>query len=174
MMREFFINTVRSVLLAAVAAMLLGSHSVWAQEVQSPPKPAQVTTPETSADALNVQSGSEQQSAGAAQNASPIPALSAGQKFKYGLRQAFYTPGAYIAPAFGAAIRRTQELDVPSKTNQDKFADYLSDYARDFGTSSTTELFSSGIYPALFKQNPIYTPLKEISQGKASRRARLL
>lgn len=107
-------------------------------------------------------------------NNTPAVALTAGEKFHYGLRQAFYTPGAYIAPAIGAGYRRFQEADAPAKTGGDKFADYLSDYARLFGTLSTTEIFGSGIYPILFKQNPKYISLKETSQGSASGRARFL
>jgi hypothetical protein len=65
-------------------------------------------------------------------------------------------------------------VSLPAKTGKDKFGDYLSDYARVFGTSSATELFGSGVYPTLFKQNPKYTKLKEITNGRASRRARLI
>ncbi len=140
----------------------------------APVRSAGITQEGSNTDAPNIQSGVASRSANGSQNGPPIPVLSARQKFRYGLRQAFFSPGAYIAPGVGAALRRTQELEVPAKTGKDEFADYLSNYARDFGTSSTTELFGSGIYPALFKQNPIYTPLKEISQEKASRRARLL
>lgn len=118
----------------------------------------------------------------AGQNGSPnnssqtfvAPVLTPNQKLRYGLRQAFYTPGAYIGPAFGTLIRRSRESEVESKTAGDNFADYLSDYARTFGTGSTTELFGAGIYPVLFKQNPKYTTLKERSQGRASHGARLL
>lgn len=116
------------------------------------------------------QSGSQNNSAGAF----VAPVLTTNQKLKYGLRQAFYSPGAYIGPAFGTLIRRSRELGVESKTGGDEFADYLSDYARTFGTASATELFGAGIYPVLFKQNPKYTTLKERSQGRASRRARFL
>lgn len=107
--------------------------------------------------------------------APPIEVPTARQKLRYGLRQAFYTPGAYIGPAFGAGIRRLQSRysKVPAKTGRDVFGDYLSDYAREFGTASTTELFGSGIYPTLFKQNTKYTRLKEITNGSASRTARL-
>lgn len=119
-------------------------------------------------------SGGSSQSAGGGLNNASAVALTAGEKFHYGLRQAFYTPGAYIAPAISAGYRRFQEADLPSKTGGDKFADYLSDYARVFGTLSTTEIFGSGIYPILFKQNPKYISLKETSQGSASGRARFL
>ena len=107
--------------------------------------------------------------------APPIEVLTAKQKLRYGLKQAFYTPGAYIGPALGAGIRALQSRDaiVPAKTGKDVFGDYLSDYAREFGTSSTTEIFGSGIYPALFKQNTKYTKLKDITNGRASRSARL-
>ena len=119
---------------------------------------------------IPIQNGSQNNSA----QTFVAPVLTPNQKLKYGLRQAFYSPGAYIGPAFGTLIRRSQELEVESKTGGDKFADYLSDYARTFGTGSTTELLGAGIYPVLFKQNPKYTTLEERSQGRASRRARLL
>ena len=105
--------------------------------------------------------------------APPLQVLTSRQKLRYGLRQAFFTPGAYIAPAIGAGFRQFNESAAPAKTGGDKFADYLSDYAREFGTTSTSELFGSGIYPALFKQNPKYTKLKDISNKQASHRVRL-
>lgn len=122
----------------------------------------------------HAQSGGGSGTAGGGLNNSTAVALTAGEKFHYGLRQAFYTPGAYIAPALGAGYRRFQEANAPAKTGRDKFGDYLSDYARVFGTLSTTEIFGSGIYPILFKQNPKYISLKETSQGSASGRARFL
>lgn len=122
----------------------------------------------------HAQSGGGSGTAGGGLNNSPAVALTAGEKFHYGWRQAFYTPGTYIAPAISAGYRRFQEADAPSKTGSDKFADYLSDYARLFGTLSTTEIFGSGIYPILFKQNPKYISLKETSQGSASGSARFL
>lgn len=141
--------------------------------------------------ALDAQDGSNAKSAGSDQSsgqpddpstapqgappsgAPPIEVLTSKQKIRYGLKQAFYTPGSYIGPAFGAGFRQFDVLDVPAKTQGDKVVDYLSDYAKVFGTASTTELFGAGIYPALFKQNPKYTKLKDISGGSASRGARL-
>jgi hypothetical protein len=121
----------------------------------------------------HAQSGGGSGTAGGGLNNSPAVALTAGESFitdggKRSIRR------AYIAPAISAGYRRFQEADAPSKTGSDKFADYLSDYARLFGTLSTTEIFGSGIYPILFKQNPKYISLKETSQGSASRRARFL
>lgn len=117
-------------------------------------------------------SAAQNESQNSSAQAFVVPVLTGNQKLKYELRQAFYSPGAYIGPAFGTLIRRSVELKVESKTAGDDFADYLSDYARTFGNASATELFSSGIYPVLFKQNPKYTTLKEQSQNRASRRAR--
>ncbi len=114
------------------------------------------------------------QSSTPAHGGTPPVVLTARQKLNYGARQAFFSPGAYIGPALGAGFRYLQEERAPNKTGKDKFADYLSNYARNFATSSTTELFASGIYPALFRQQPKYTTLEDRSGGRASRRSRLL
>lgn len=82
--------------------------------------------------------------------------LSAGGKFEYGLREAFLNPGSYIGPAIGAYITQHRELRQPQKTSGDYFADGLSRLARNFATQSTAQVFGSGIYPIIFKQDPRY------------------
>lgn len=128
--------------------------------------PAVTTTPPSAPDIIG---GHIQQSGGGNQNA-PAPAvMTPGEKMRYSLRQSFLTPGAYIGPVFRATVAQWQDEDVPAKTGADRAADYLSHYARAFGTGATTQLFSTGIYPIIFKQNPVYQP-----SGKKGTRARLL
>ena len=91
--------------------------------------------------------------------------MSAGQKFKFGLRGAFFTPGAYVGPAIDAYFVERREVKAPYKTAGDKFADGMSRYARGFATRSSSELFGWGIYPILFKQDPRYYKSRRHSFG---------
>src|SRR5262249_40163403 len=84
--------------------------------------------------------------------------LSAGQKIGYGARIAFLNPEAYIGPAVGAYFTERNELRVPAKTREDYFADGLSFYGRSFAKQSTARFLASGVYPALFHQDPRYHP----------------
>lgn len=84
--------------------------------------------------------------------------FTAKDKFKLGLREAFLSPGGYIFSGISAAITQAREKEQPQKDTGDKVADGLSRYAIRFGTGSTKALFTSGIYPILFKQDPRYTP----------------
>jgi hypothetical protein len=93
-----------------------------------------------------------------AQATSSTNRLSARQKFKYGLRQAFFTPGAYLGPAFGAYLTERAEVKAPGKTSGDKFADGLSRFAISFATNSTAQMLGYGVYPVIFKQDPRYKP----------------
>lgn len=87
----------------------------------------------------------------------PTAEFTAGEKFKLGLREAFLSPRGYIFPGISAAITQAREKDQPQKDTGDKVADGFSRYAIRFGTGSTKALFSSGIYPMIFKQDPRYT-----------------
>src|SRR6267143_3119826 len=80
------------------------------------------------------------------------------QKLRYGLHEAFLTPGAYLGPAVNAYFTERFDVKALGKTGEDKFADGLSRFGRAFTTRATAELLGSGVYPALFKQNPIYQP----------------
>ena len=88
----------------------------------------------------------------------PTIPLSAKQKLAYGARRAFLDPLAYLSPAVDAYFVERSEVKAPGKTAEDKFADGLSRYARSFATGSTAALLGSGVYPALFKQDPRYHP----------------
>jgi hypothetical protein len=84
--------------------------------------------------------------------------LTSRQKLKYGTYKAFVTPGAYLGPAINAFFVERRDVKALGKTGEDKFADGLSRFARAFATRSSAELLGEGVYPALFKQNPIYQP----------------
>jgi hypothetical protein len=64
--------------------------------------------------------------------------------------------------AFTAGITQWREDKLPHKTTGDEFADWGSRAARNFATRSTSTFFSSGVYAALFRQDPRY----ERSQSK--------
>jgi hypothetical protein len=100
----------------------------------------------------------EPQSNGAAAKPKPSSPMSAGQKLHYGLRQAFFTPTAYLGPAFGAYLTERAEVKAPGKTGGDKFADGLSRFAISFATNSNAQLLGYGVYPIIFKQDPRYKP----------------
>ena len=85
-----------------------------------------------------------------------IVPLNARQKLAYGARRTFLNPGAYFSPAIDAFFTERRDVKRPGKTGGDKFADGLSYYARSFATNSTASLLGSGVYPALFKQDPRY------------------
>lgn len=171
--------------LVVLAGLLCGLPDAQGQTKETPRTDAFKSIPANRVFAASVITDDDRQSGGktgSAQQATqagsipgstpPFPTLTPGEKMRYGLRQAFLRPGPYIGPAFAAGFRQFNEADVPAKTGSDKFADYLSDYARSFGTATTTEIFASGIYPALFKQNPKYVKLKDLSGGRASKGAR--
>lgn len=83
-------------------------------------------------------------------------AMTAKEKLQYGLYQTFLTPGAYLGPAINAYFVERRDVKALGKTGEDKFADGLSRFGRAFATRSSAELLGAGVFPALFKQNPIY------------------
>ena len=98
-------------------------------------------------------------SATPAPNSKPAnPPMTARQKLRYGLYETFLTPGAYVAPAVNAYFTERGDVKAPGKTAEDKFADGLARFGRAFATRASAELLGAGVYPALFKQNPIYQP----------------
>ena len=84
--------------------------------------------------------------------------MTARQKLRYGLYGTFLTPGAYLGPAVNAYFTERWDVKALGKTGEDKFADGLSRFGRAFATRASAELLGSGVYPVLFKQNPIYQP----------------
>jgi hypothetical protein len=103
------------------------------------------------------------QNGGATQPSANRPApLEAGEKVSRSLRAAFLRPTPYLMSAFSAGITQLNEDSQPQKDNADEAADWGSRTARSFATRTTSTVFSSGVYPALFKQDPRY----ERSQSK--------
>ena len=82
--------------------------------------------------------------------------LTAGQKLRFGFREAFLNPFSYAGPAIGAFVTERNNVKAPGKSGEDNFADGASYFARDFASNATTEIFSAGVFPALFKQDPRY------------------
>jgi hypothetical protein len=95
----------------------------------------------------------------------PAP-LSADEKISRSLRSAFLRPAPYAMSALTAGITQWREDKIPGKTKGDEFADWGSRAARNFATRSTSTFFSSGVYPALFKQDPRYDPSQSKSIGR--------
>lgn len=95
--------------------------------------------------------------------------MTAKEKIQYGAYQTFLTPGSYLGPAVNAYIVERRDVKDPGKKNNDKFADGLSRFGRAFATQATGEFLGAGLYPALFKQNPIYQ--KSGKQGVLPRAA---
>ena len=89
-------------------------------------------------------------------NQPAITAMTSREKLHYGLYEAFLTPGAYVGPAVNAYFVERRDVKALGKTGEDKFADGLSRFGRAFTTRATAELLGAGVFPALFKQNPIY------------------
>lgn len=85
-----------------------------------------------------------------------LPALSPSGKFKYAFKRAFLKPTPYLFTGFSALIVQLNEQDQPQKDTGDKVADGLSRYAINFATGSARTMFTSGIYPILFHQEPRY------------------
>jgi hypothetical protein len=99
------------------------------------------------------------QTGGTAQRNANRPApLKAGEKVGGAFRGAFLSPVPYAMSAFSAGITQLREDRQPQKDNADEVADWGSRTARSFAMRTTSTVFSSGIYPALFKQDPRYEP----------------
>jgi hypothetical protein len=106
------------------------------------------------------------QSGGASKSKLNAPApLTAGEKVGGALRGAFLSPLPYAMSAFSAGITQFREDRLPHKDNGDEAADWGSRAARSFATRTTSSVFSRGIYPALFKQDPRYEPSRSKKFG---------
>jgi hypothetical protein len=84
--------------------------------------------------------------------------LTANEKMKRAFKSAFLSPAGYAFTAVSATITEARERHQPQKTSADRVADGLSRFAIDFATYSTGVMFSEGIYPVVFKQDPRYRP----------------
>ena len=102
-----------------------------------------------------IQQGAQPDAATLPSASRPAP-LEAGEKVSRSLRAAFLRPTPYLMSAFSAGITQLNEDRQPQKDNADEVADWGSRAARSFATRTTSTVFSSGVYPALFKQDPRY------------------
>ncbi len=147
-------SSLRFTLLAPLAAIavFLGCHLVYAQEASAIYR-------------LDWESVSW---SGDSQDQAPTsapPPWTASHKIKYGMKQAFFRPGAYIFPGLATTFIQLREHEQPHKETGDKVADTLSRYAIQFGTRSTKTLLASGLYPSLFGQDPRYQPFPQRGFG---------
>jgi hypothetical protein len=102
------------------------------------------------------QQGAQQQGGSTQQSANRPAPLKADEKVKRSLRSAFLRPTPYLMSAFSAGLTQLGEDSQPQEDNADEVADWGSRTARSFATRTTSTIFSSGVYPALFKQDPRY------------------
>jgi hypothetical protein len=71
-----------------------------------------------------------------------------------------------MTSALSAGLTQFNEDRLPHKDNGDEIADWGSRAARNFATKSTTTLFATGFYPALFRQDPRYEPSQSKRFGR--------
>ncbi|HEX8071081.1 MAG TPA: hypothetical protein VF546_14085 [Pyrinomonadaceae bacterium] len=144
----------------SLAVLLFVSAAACARvRAQTPPAPQPSSTPSPAADAT------AQPSPTPSPQLKPdditlwyaAPPLTPRQKMKRAARSAFLSPVPYAFAATGALITEARERDQPHKDSGDRFADGLSRFAINFATRSTGTMFSSGIYPVLFKQETRYS-----------------
>lgn len=86
----------------------------------------------------------------------PFSPMTAREKLAFGFRQTFLRPGPYASAAFATTQVQLRDKDQRRKDGGDQFADGLTRYAIRMATGSTKRMFASGIYPALFRQDPRY------------------
>ena len=113
----------------------------------------------------SAQQSTKQQTSNRQGSNRPAP-LEAGEKIERSFRSAFLSPVPYAVTAFTSGITQLREERLPHKDNADEFADWGSRAARSFATRTTSTLFSSGFYPALFRQDPRYEPSQSRKAGE--------
>jgi hypothetical protein len=153
----------------SVASAARAQDSTVTQQTQDT-SAEQTTAPQKSGDSKKAGEQKSQQGTQAGNtvpqnNNRPAP-LTTGQKIGHAFRGAFLRPAPYLSSAFSAGITQLTEDRLPHKDNGDEVADWGSRAARNFATSSTTTLFASGFYPALFRQDPRYEPSRSKSFGR--------
>ena len=87
----------------------------------------------------------------------PTP-LTAGEKVEGAARAAFLNPATYAFTGLGAAVTEIRERSQPQKDTNDRIADGFSRFAISFATGTSNTMLGSGVFPALFKQDPRYFP----------------
>lgn len=167
----------RPCLPSALLALTLSLLAAQAARAQAPAKASAALAPAAAgADTLQSQQQpsqgvgrsqqqQQQQQQGTSPQQQPTPTptpLKAGEKVARSFRAAFLRPTPYLMSAFTAGITQIGEDRLPHKDTSDELADWGSRAARSFATRTTTTIFASGVYPALFRQDPRY----ERSQSK--------
>lgn len=158
--------------LLAASLSLLAAHAARAQAADdaSEPDRAAAVQPDAQGSSQPQRRGTSGRQRGTnppQQQPSPTPTptpLKAGEKIERSFRAAFLRPTPYLLSAFTAGITQLREDRLPHKDTADEVADWGSRTARSFTSRTTTTLFASGFYPALFKQDPRY----ERSQSKST------
>jgi hypothetical protein len=135
------------------------------------PTNAQTTRADNTQSAITASSAATTKQGATARSASQtnFAPLTADEKLRRAFKAAFFSPRPYAFAAVGAAITESREQHQPQKNNSDRFADGLSRFAINFATGSTSTLLGSGVYPAVFKQDPRYYPSNK--QGFGARAA---
>jgi hypothetical protein len=140
--------------LLALSLSMLAAQAARAQDKDVEDKPAGQQTQQPA------------QSVGTSKQKVKWPApLTAGEKVGGALRGAFLSPVPYVMSAFTAGITQLNEDGLPHKDNGDEAADWGSRTARTFATRTTSSVFTKGVYPALFKQDPRYEPSRSRKLG---------
>jgi hypothetical protein len=152
--------------LLALTLSLVAAQSARAQDSSATPKLEAARAGGGQDKSAGQQSQQGTQTGTASQQKAGLPApLTAEQKVSRSFRAAFLRPTPYIMSAFSAGITQIGEDRLPHKDTSDELADWGSRTARSFATRTTTTLFASGFYPALFKQDPRYEPSRSKKFG---------
>jgi hypothetical protein len=152
--------------LLALTLSLLAAQAARAQssdEVSSPTAASAQTG--SQGKGAGRKSDKSSQTGGSSQQNRDTP-ITAGEKVGHSFRAAFLRPTPYLMSAFSAGITQLNEDRLPHKDNAAEVADWGSRTARSFATRTTSTLFSSGFYPALFKQDPRYDRSKSKKAGE--------
>jgi hypothetical protein len=160
----------QSFALLALALSMLAPQAASAQESSGAPRPSAASTSSVAVAARDKSAGKQTQqptqSGGTTkQNPSQPAPLTAGEKVGKAFRGALLSPVPYAVSAFSAGITQLNEDRLPHKDNGDEVADWGSRTARVFATRTTSTVFIRGVYPALFKQDPRYEPLRSKKFG---------
>jgi hypothetical protein len=86
----------------------------------------------------------------------PYVPLTSGQKMRRAFRAAFLSPQGYALSAFRATLTQAGEDELPDKDFEDEFGDWAARFGRNVANRAARNIFASGVYPVLFKQDPRY------------------
>jgi hypothetical protein len=86
----------------------------------------------------------------------PYVPLTQEQKMRRAFKSAFLSPQGYALAAFRATLTQAGEDELPDKEFEDEFGDWAARFARNVANRAARNIFASGVYPVLFKQDPRY------------------